>query len=169
MMKLLHVGCGGNALPSWMGDVEETRLDIDPGASPHIVGNMSDMRAVVPDDSYDSVFCCHGLEHLNLADARAALAEFRRVLKPQGVALIIVPDLEDVSPTHDPLYLSPAGPISGHDMYFGYGPMARENPHMQHRCGFVQSTMAAALDAAGYAKTMAKRVPDYNLIGVGVK
>lgn len=144
-------------------------MDIDPDASPHIVGNMSDMREVVADESYDAVFCCHALEHLSLHQARKALAEFHRVLKPCGVALIIVPDLEGVMPTHDPLYISAAGSISGHDMYFGHEPSTRDNPHMQHRCGFVRATMASELDAAGYTKTITKRVADYNLLGVGYK
>lgn len=152
-----------------MGQIEETRLDIDPGASPHIVANMTDMRDLVESESYDSVYTCHALEHLHLEDARLALMEFRRVVKPGGFLMVIVPDLEGVSANHDTLYVSAAGPITGHDLYFGYAPYARHNPHMQHRSGFVQSTLTEELKAAGFSNVLVRRLPDFNLCGVAVK
>ena len=43
----------------------------------------------VPDDSYDAVLSSHVLEHL--ANPLGALAEWRRVVRPQGHVLLIVP------------------------------------------------------------------------------
>jgi SAM-dependent methyltransferase len=45
-------------------------------------------------DSVDGLYASHVLEHLALADARAALAESLRVLRPGGVFRLVVPDLK---------------------------------------------------------------------------
>ncbi len=45
-----------------------------------------------PDESMDIVVCNHVLEHV--PDDRRAMSEIRRVLKPGGWALLLVPDLE---------------------------------------------------------------------------
>ena len=42
-------------------------------------------------ESFDAVVCLSTLEHLHGAELRAALAELRRVLKPEGVAIVGVP------------------------------------------------------------------------------
>jgi Methyltransferase domain len=43
-----------------------------------------------PADSFDMIYCCHVLEHVQ--DDRKAMSEFRRILKPGGWALLMVPD-----------------------------------------------------------------------------
>lgn len=42
-----------------------------------------------PDGQFDLLYCSHVLEHV--PDDRAALREFRRVLAPRGMALLLVP------------------------------------------------------------------------------
>lgn len=42
-----------------------------------------------PADSFDYIYCSHVLEHV--ADDRLAMREFRRVLKPGGIAILLVP------------------------------------------------------------------------------
>jgi SAM-dependent methyltransferase len=59
--------------------------DIRPGRA-DIVLNIENMD--LPDASIDCIVCSHVLEHI---DDRKALAEFGRVLKPGGFALIMVP------------------------------------------------------------------------------
>ena len=39
------------------------------------------------------VYCSHVLEHLSLEECRAALRETRRLLRPQGVFRLVLPDL----------------------------------------------------------------------------
>jgi len=111
---ILHVGCGHEPLPPWFQGAVETRLDIDPRCEPDVVASMTDLGDIGP---FDVVFSSHSLEHLAPHDVGVALGEFRRVLKPGGRLVVIVPDLEDVRPTEDVLYVSPAGPIAGIDMY----------------------------------------------------
>ncbi len=52
-----------------------------------------DVTAIAhPDDSFDVVVCNHVLEHV--PDDGLAMRELRRVLRPGGWALLLVPDLE---------------------------------------------------------------------------
>ncbi len=44
------------------------------------------------DDRFDVVFFKMGIEHLSLQEISHCLSEIRRVLKPQGAALILTPD-----------------------------------------------------------------------------
>src|SRR3546814_7773305 len=95
----------------------ETRLDIDPAVAPDVVASMTAMP-MVPEASHDAVFSSHNLEHLFPHELRAALAEFRRVLKPGGFVLAMVPDIQKAAAAiaagqgHLPLYVSPSGPIT---------------------------------------------------------
>jgi predicted SAM-dependent methyltransferase len=100
MPPFLPVGCGakrkeqttrGFNTPQW----HELRLDIDPAAAPDIVGSMTEMTAVAS-ESVDAIFSSHNIEHLEAHEVPVALAEFLRVLKPGGFAVITCPDLQSV-------------------------------------------------------------------------
>lgn len=159
---LLHVGCGPAApgkLPPQVfapGAWREIRLDIDPVVAPDILASITDMRAVA-DGSVDAVWSAHNLEHLAAHEVPRALAEFRRVLKPGGFALITVPDLQQVAALvaadrlAEPAYHSPAGPIAPLDMLYGHGAaIAAGNGFMAHRTGFTARSLEAALVAARF-------------------
>lgn len=163
---VLHVGCGHEPLPSWIEASSETRLDIDPRCEPDVVASMTDLGGIGP---FDTVFSSHSLEHLAPHDVAVALAEFRRVLKPGGRLVVIVPDLQDVRPTEDVLYVSPAGPVAGIDMYYGLRAALEAQPYMAHRTGFVAETLQGALDRAGFDVALTQRLPDYNLLGAARK
>ena len=88
----LHVGCGSSnkrhtpfANRSW----HEIRLDINPEVQPDVVGTMTDMESVM-DSSVDAVYSSHNIEHLYPHEVPIALAEFYRVLKPEGFVLLAV-------------------------------------------------------------------------------
>ena len=152
-------------MPEWLAGFDEVRLDISPDCSPDIVASMTDLGDI---GQFDRVFCSHALEHLHPHEVSTALGEFHRVLKPGGAAIVVVPDLEDVRPTTDVVYVSAAGPITGRDMYYGHAGLIPDQPYMAHKTGFVSDTLADALKAAGFT-TETRRLPSYNLLGVGVK
>ncbi len=165
--RVLHAGCGRRELnrdifPDWA----ETRLDIDPECSPDMVGSMANLD-LIGDGEFDAVYTSHALEHLTVDDSAMALREFRRILKPDGFLLVIVPDLEGIRPTRDVVYECPAGPITGMDMIYGY--KVGDNPWMQHRCGFVSASLAQALADAGFSRYTVKRADGVNLIGAAAK
>jgi len=153
-----------------MAHCKEVRLDISADLHPDIVADMSDL----PDGigPFDAVFTAHALEHLYPHDVDRALAGFQRVLKPGGSVVILVPDLEGVAPTWDVLYESEAGPVCGHDLYYGYAKYLAERPYMAHRSGFVASTLQDALERAGFESVKVERLKDcyvHNLFGFGRK
>ncbi len=162
LRTVLHVGCGmadPRKLPPAFfepGAWRELRLDIDPGVVPDIVATITDM-SMVESGSVDAVWSAHNLEHLFAHDVPLALAEFRRVLRPEGFALITVPDLQRAAElvAQDRLaeaaYVSPAGPIAPLDMLYGHGAaIAAGNHFMAHRTGFTARTLGIALRQAGF-------------------
>ena len=166
--RVLHVGCGAFAhdkLPPLFREPHwrEIRLDIDPAVAPDLVASITDM-AVVAAGSMDAVYSSHNIEHLYPHEVPVALAEMRRVLAPSGLALIRVPDLQEVARhvaegrLEDALYVSPMGPIAPLDILFGHRPsLALGNHFMAHRTGFTAGTLAAALIAAGFAAVLMQR------------
>lgn len=179
MPTFLHVGCGPKHKDQTtagfnVGRWTELRLDIDAAVAPDVVGTMTDMSTVA-DRSVDAIFSSHNIEHLYPHEVPLALAEFRRVLKDDGFAVITCPDLQSVcqlvaeDKLTDTAYVSPAGPIAPIDILYGHRPaMARGNLFMAHRCGFTQKVLTATLQAAGFAMIAATRRghPAYDLWAV---
>ena len=165
-MKLLHVGCGGSALPDYLKRYEETRLDIDAQHQPDVLASITDMGDI---GQYEALYCAHVLEHLYPHECEQALAEFLRILKPRGAAVIFVPDLEDVKPDETVLFQSPAGDITGLDLIYGHRMQIKDNPHMAHKNGFVKSTLEKALKNAGFKTVTVSRHKYYNLSALAIK
>ena len=172
---VLHVGCGAPAPGKLPADIfppsawREVRLDIDAGVAPDIVASITDM-APIAESSVDAVWSAHNLEHLYAHEVLAALAEFRRVLKPDGFAVITLPDLQQVAALVaqdrliEPAYLSPAGPITPLDMLYGHrGAIAQGNGFMAHRTGFTARTLEEALRQAGFPTVQVVRDGHYAL------
>lgn len=67
----------------------------------------------MPDCCFDVVFCCHVLEHV---DDRKALSELFRVLRPKGVAFLMVPIIEGWRRTYENRNV-----ISGRDREVHFG------------------------------------------------
>ncbi len=178
--QVLHVGCGPpnpQALHATFRSAEwrETRLDIDPETRPDIVAPITDMCAV-PDAAMDALWSSHNLEHLPAHEVPRALAEFRRVRKPAGFALITLPDLQRVAQwiaqdkLEDTAYVSPAGPITPLDMVYGHSAyLAQGHRHMAHRTGFTARTLGDALAQAGFARAEVKRGSAFDLWAVAHK
>ncbi|MBI2752897.1 MAG: tetratricopeptide repeat protein [Betaproteobacteria bacterium] len=164
---LLHVGCGQadiRHLPAYFQKRwKEIRLDIDPDAHPDILGSALDMSAV-PSHSVDAVYSSHTLEHLYAHELPLALAEMLRVLKPDGILVATVPDLQAAARMiaedrlFETAYQSPAGPITPYDMVYSYRAfVSRDRPYMAHYGGFTLSTLIDALKGAGFAAVTGKR------------
>ncbi len=81
----LHLGCGKRNIPGF--------VHIDAVEYPHVdhvatIDNLS----FIPDCSVDLIYNCHVLEHFKRKDVERVLREWFRVLKPNGVLRISVPD-----------------------------------------------------------------------------
>lgn len=165
-MRILHAGCGGENLPPWFPiKGEEIKLDIDERFKPDIIASIDNMGDIGP---FDALFCCHCLEHLQWFKAMTALREFYRVLRPGGIALVEVPDLEGVKPDDTVVYTMDNGlQVTGMDMYYGHREFSFDNPYMMHGCGFMPVTMHRALKGAGFQAGVLRAGCD--LLGIGVK
>lgn len=165
--SVLIAGSGPEPQEEWLArGWHVTTLDIESRNAPDIVADMTAMGDI---GSYDAVFCCHALEHLYPHQVYLALCEFKRVLKPGGTAVVIVPDLEDVRPTEEILDIPDCGPICGLHLFYGDHRMIPQYPHMAHHSGFVSTTLSNALKGAGFANVTTERLTHYNLMGAGVK
>lgn len=183
MPNFLHVGCGpkrknqttrGFNTPEWA----EIRLDIDASVQPDVIGTMIDLSAV-ESDSVDAIYSSHNIEHLYPHEVPLALAEFLRVLKPDGFFVVTCPDLQSVckliaeDKLTDTAYTSPAGPIAPLDILYGHRPaMAKGNLYMAHRCGFTQKVLSGTLQSCGFKSVaiMARgRAPFFDLFALASK
>jgi predicted SAM-dependent methyltransferase len=160
---VLNVGCGYPLRQKLHrhfhgSEWREIRLDVDPAVHPDVVCSITDMRPVVG-NTVDAIWSSHNLEHLQRHEVPQALAEFIRVLKPNGLLLLTLPDLQQVAQLvvedrlEDQAYHSSSGPITPLDMIFGHtASLAHGNLFMAHRTGFTARTLNKALVEAGFVE-----------------
>lgn len=157
-MIVLNVGGGGGRhLPPEFDGWKQHVLDIDPSVNPEVCIDAKLMRQLAP-GQYDAVFCSHNLEHFFRHEVPLVLAGMLWVLKPEGYAHILVPDMAALVKACTDLdatwYMAGDNPITFHDVMYGWGEMiAGGNHYYAHKCGFTPMSMHKALMAAGFAKT----------------
>jgi predicted SAM-dependent methyltransferase len=160
MKTFLHVGCGflnKSDLKGFNNDNwKEIRFDIDKRVNPDIVGSLTDMK-LVETASVDAIYSAYNIDHIYPHQVPIALREFYRVLKEDGIVVIKCPDLQSVCEAVaqdkllEPLYDSPAGPISPIDIMFGNRKVIAEgNDYMDKKGGFTYSVLNGALYEAGF-------------------
>lgn len=176
---VLHVGCGHynpkKLHQQFRNDGwKEIRFDIDPAVQPDILGDMTNMSAV-SDGSVDAVWSSHNIEHLYWHDVPVALREFNRVLKIGGFVYLTLPDIQAVAKhvaegkLEDPLYDSPAGPISAIDILYGHrASITRGNHFMAHKTAFTAKTLSQRLYEAGFDNVRTQS-ENLNLWAIGYK
>jgi len=175
---LVNLGSGPKAaawLPSFFADWREMRVDADPTASPDLLADITDLSAI-ESGSVDAVWMSHCLEHLYLHQVGKTVTEIHRILADDGFLCLIVPDLQSLAEyvagdrLHEVVYQSPAGPVTAHDIVFGYGPfLARDRTGMAHRCGFTPTLLASKLREAPFAEIVLQRRPGYELAAIACK
>jgi predicted SAM-dependent methyltransferase len=138
---------------------KELRIDIDPRNAPDFVGSISDMRAVVDDESFDAVWSSHCIEHLPDHEVLQALCEFRRILSNDGFAIISCPNLDAIAKLvvsediESVAYISPAGPIRLLDMIYGHSrSIETGHVHMTHKTGFTTERLGRLAVHAGFTE-----------------
>ncbi len=163
---LLNVGCGpigGGSLPRHFDGWKHLRVDIDARVKPDILADLTDLSAIA-DGTVDAVWAAHCVEHLYAHQVTVALHEFRRVLGHDGFLCVIVPDLQTVASflvadrLHETIYHSAAGPVTPHDVIFGFGAaIADGQPHMGHRCGFTPGMLSRCFKGLTFGEVLLRR------------
>ena len=160
MKTFLHVGCGflnKSHLKGFNNDNwKEIRFDIDKRVNPDIVGSLTDMKSLET-AGVDAIYSAYNIDHIYPHQVPIALNEFHRVLKEDGTVVIKCPDLQSVCEAVaqdkllEPLYDSPAGPISPIDIMFGNRKVIAEgNDYMDKKGGFTYSVLDSAFWEAGF-------------------
>jgi SAM-dependent methyltransferase len=173
---LVNVGCGprqASSLPRYFDHWQQLRVDSDASVQPDLVADLTDLSPI-PDGSADAVWAAHCVEHLYAHQVKLALAEFRRVLREDGFVCVIVPDLQTIAQfvaadrLHETLYESPAGPVTPHDIVFGFGiAIAGGRTSMAHRCGFTPGMLQRCFSNLPYGEVLLRRrSTDYELVAV---
>lgn len=170
MKKVLHVGCGSATIERMPvgyrdGNWQEVRFDISPQYKPDYIGTMLDMESV-PDESMDSLYSSHNIEHVFYHEVPLVLSEFRRVLKDDGFCIITCPDIQEVAKSmaegklDTPLYHSPGGPISAIDIMYGHSAaIERGEVYMAHKTGFNLQLLAKRVQEAGFGQFFGMKRP----------
>lgn len=182
MQKFLHVGCGHNKKDRTTrvfsgNDWQEVRFDIDESVGPDLIGTILDMETV-DTASVDAVYSSHNIEHVYPHEVPLALNEFYRVLKPSGYLVVTCPNLQAVcefvsqDKLTEPIYNSPAGPISPIDILYGLRPaLARGNHYMAHKCGFTEKVLVGTMRNSGFRSVASRKrgIPFVDLWAIGTK
>ncbi len=179
--RVLNVG--GNSkeipIPECYDGWDHILLDIDPRGQPDIVCDARRMHTL-PGEQYDAVYCSHNLEHYYRHDCSKVLAGFLHVLKPDGFADILVPDMMAVMKhvaEHDldiesVLYEAPAGPITVRDVIYGWAKEIERSGEdfFAHKSGFSDRSLSAALRQAGFGEVFPFLAPEaYEIRAIAFK
>lgn len=92
-MKCLNLGCGTRFHPDW--------INLDSVAHNETVIK-HDLQKGIPfeDVSFDVIYQSHVLEHFSQEAGQQLILECYRVLRPQGILRVVVPDLEQITRTY---------------------------------------------------------------------
>ena len=162
MARWLNVGCGpkgsglqppGMQTPAW----QEVRLDADAAVQPDVLAPAHDLSAL-GSGCMDAVFTSHCIEHLYLDQALPALREWRRVLRPDGLLLLVCPDLQAAAEmvAQDKLFEVAYAGIRPYDIIFSHQGLvaqgrAQGHSFMEHKSGYTLSVLRQLVNEAGFA------------------
>jgi hypothetical protein len=175
---LVNVGCGPVITLTrtpFFHDWRQLRVDIEESVQPDIIADLTDLSPI-ESNTADALWSSHCVEHLYQSQVPGALSEFHRVLSSDGFAVILVPDLQAVAERivndkfDEPVYTSSMGPVSAHDMFYGFGPsIAAGHTSMAHRCGFTPTILVNLLNATNFAEYAIRRLKSLELLVVARK
>jgi predicted SAM-dependent methyltransferase len=140
----LHLGCGQSPIAGW--------VNIDVQALPG-VDRVLDVRHGLPFENVAAIYAEHFLEHLEVDDGLACLAECRRALAPDGILRISTPNLDWVLATHYRQGQWPTEVDAISDCFM----MNRAFHGWGHRFLYNRQALVAALTAAGFAEVSLHR------------
>jgi hypothetical protein len=167
--RFLNVGGNNKGIPlaleyrGW----EHVMLDIDPRSNADLICDARQLATLAP-SAFDSVYCSQNLEHYHRHEGLQVLKGFRHILKDDGFAFIIVPDMQAVMKIvvereldiDDVLYRTRSGmSILVRDVIYGYGREieASGNDFFAHKTGFTTRSLQQFLEEAGFAQVIARR------------
>lgn len=149
--NLLHIGFGGIHIKDCVYaddllDYNEITVDVNKNYSPDIVCDIKDL-SIIPNESVDCIYSSHTLEHLDYFSVPIVLKQFNRILKQNGFARNIVPNIKVAGmylvqdKLLDKIYDSPGGPVTAYDLIYSHRYTTRKHNYdfMFHKTGFTRN------------------------------
>jgi predicted SAM-dependent methyltransferase len=134
----VNLGCGYISHPAF--------INVDALVARHIhyIRPVDDLRPF-PDDSVDLVYASHCLEHFSHREVNRVLTEWRRVLKPNGILRLGVPDFDQLVALYE---------HSGQDIEAieGYLMGAQTYPLNAHYVAFTVASLTRRLRQVGFSE-----------------
>jgi predicted SAM-dependent methyltransferase len=145
----INFACGKNVWDGWY-NIDAVARD---GAKPDLIYAMQFDKTgslihpmPLPDCCADELLAAHILEHFYFFEAVAVITEWKRVIKPGGLLVLELPNLE----------LAARNLLDGRKdnmtMWPLYGDPTHVDPYMCHRWGYTPTTIRALLTDAGFDK-----------------
>lgn len=133
----LHLGCGSKHIPGW--------IHIDAVEFPHItLQHEVSSLPMLKDDSAQTIYACHVLEHFHRREVPRVLHEWKRILCPGGVLRLAVPNFAAVAIA----YSTKAASLKElHGLIFG----RQDYLYNIHNMIFDEETLTEELLGAGFA------------------
>jgi len=130
----LHLGCGDVYIPGW--------IHVDARKLPHVDRHDPLDALDIEDNSASYIYACHVLEHFPRARVTHVLREWHRVLEPNGILRVAVPDFGELVK----LYRQTG------DIELIHGPLYGRQDYSKniHYTAFDQRSLVAALLGAGF-------------------
>jgi predicted SAM-dependent methyltransferase len=129
----LHLGCGAVDYPGFIN------VDARPSRHVHYCRPVNDLKPF-RDRSVDFIYVSHCLEHIRHADVNDTLAEWYRVLKPNGTLRLGVPDFDQLLR----IYQASGNDIESIQLVLMGG---QDYPQNTHYCTFTQASLTNRLKA----------------------
>lgn len=161
LFKVLNVGGGSKtiSIPAHFEGWRHDLLDIDDRGNPDLVCDARELLTL-ESGQYDAIYCSHNLEHYYRHEGLKVLQGFVHLLNDKGFAEIRVPDIAQViSVVHeqqldldDVLYVSAVGPITAHDVVYGWQSeiITSGQDFYAHKTGFTTKSLVKFLTEGGF-------------------
>lgn len=143
----LNLGCGHCIWPGWVNvDGFDERADVTADL----------LKLPYVDGAVDRIAAIHVLEHFYLWDARKALKEWLRVLKPGGRLAVELPSMDSVFGHIGARMRKGEMPSATFSWFPLWGDPRYENPAMMHKWGYFRSDVQNMLTEAGFVEVEIK-------------
>ena len=138
-IEKLHLGCGVKPIPGF--------YHVDALDYPHVdrIGPVEDL-SFIPDNTVKLIYACHVLEHFGRNEFKSVLAEWCRVLAPEGVLRLAVPDFQAAAE----LYVDPDNGI-GLPQVLGLIVGGQRDQYDYHKVAFDEKVLSEALLEVGFS------------------
>ena len=148
----LHLGCGPRYLKGFI------HIDLDD--LPHIDYPKTDLSnlSMFADSSVDLIYTCGSFEYYDREEAVGVLQEWKRVLKPDGVLKISVPDFNAVVQVYNKYNdldgIGMLGPLYGKWQIQG-------NKHIYHKTIYDEKSLTFLLTTVGYRDILKYKAEEF--------